>query len=249
MIESVQSPPGTTTTKWLASPAIGGEGENNFPWDQLVGRSGEEGMRWLADYHACCLDLSQQIQEALRLLRNRKLETGGGIFARVWTGICRIDDCRPDLRSVISRWYFAAHAYQLYLSWDLDGALREIDLAETAAETALRLQPLLLPLASDCVHFPILRARIARQRRQWDVMRRQVEILFRMADDRAPLCQLQGAPLYFSEVRGYLLALPFLNSEERRLLEGLVGRDALVHRMGHVARSLYALPGIMIPSV
>lgn len=242
----------TTTANW--PPLSWGERLFNdsafFPWDRLVARSGEEGARWVADYVALgCCELTDQLTRAIGLLRKQRFQPGHEILSRVWEEISRIGPDRPDLQAVMNRWYFAAFSYYRFITSDFDGAARDLDLAQAAVEAAVRSTPMLSPLAHHCIEFQLHHARIARDQRHWEQMRRHIERIFDLAEDRAPLCcPGEGAPIYFTALDRYILGLPLLTTEERQLLRSLLDKEFRSRWMGYLARKLYALPGLLIPS-
>ncbi len=224
--------------------------EENLPsWEFLVARSGKEGAEWVAGYFdAGCDELRFRMWEAVSLLRSHRLEAAREKLAAAQEQVQGLDTGHPDRRAVLRRFFLSANAYYRYLNADYTGATEDTNGAQEAVEAAIRLQPLLLPLAHHCIEFQFLHARIARAQRRWSELRHHVEQILGLANDRFPLCRYgDDEPLYLSTLYRYVLALPLLTAGERERLEQLVARQTFRETWNPLVLQIYAVPGMVIP--
>lgn len=223
--------------------------DGTYTWYAFVGRSGDAGRRWAERYLQPDLrGLRDDIQRALELLRARRLEAGRAVLGEVWDAIEDLGDETVALDAVMRRWYFTAHAYVRYLEGDYAGATAELDRAQEEVEAAVTRAPFLLPLAMNCPELRGQHLRIARNRRQWDLMRRQIRELEALMAGHSPLCRLgDGTTVGFDRISAYLLSLDDLEAPERAAVARLLNPEARLRRLRELLVDVCQLPGFVIP--
>lgn len=213
-----------------------------FSWKYFVSKSGSAGRSWVEDYERF-RDADSGCFAALVALRKRDLNLGRHLLDRARALSCEA----PDLiRWILERWVFGAEAYYHYCLDDFDRAELDLDRARSAVIRAVGAASFLLPLAQHCEDFELQKARCARQRREWEAMRRHIEAALDMATSRSPLCLLDGGrAIYAKAVEQFYVSLD-LSPEERRAIEPLVDDSVRLREIDRSVRVIYLLPGFVI---
>jgi hypothetical protein len=222
---------------------------NDSAWLGFVSRSSPQGQAWAADYgRPEHLEIKLLADEALGLLRR----------GRIIAGKARLDFARGRLQElagapqsvlcVLASWYHSAAAYYHYLRGDFDAAEQCLATAYDAARRGMDLERCLVPLAYVCSEFAFQRIRIARNRRRWDEMARQVAVVRGMLEDRTPLCTVgDGTPIFSATLREFCLGADGLDGEDRALVERMFSPEAQLVAFDRFVERAYALSGFVIP--
>jgi len=148
---------------------------------------------------------------------------------------------------VAQRLYYPVLAYLQYCEVNFDAAELSLSLADDAVREAIEVHDFLIPLADSGVDFSIQRIRMARRRRRWSEMRREIEILQDKIDDRMPLYALEsGKGIYFSVLNDFYRSLP-ASTEDLEALRHLLDGGRRAGYADQIVQSLYAIPGFVIP--
>lgn len=232
----------TQATRYLASPV-----QDGLEWTHFVGRQSAEGRDWVADY-ARVRPIENACARALGLLRRRQYDAGFDELSKVEQALEPIGAGQEVTRHVLDRWYYGVLAYYHYCKEAFDRAETLMTAAHQAVASAISRGRFLMPLANHCHEFRLHKARIARNRRDWPAMRRYVDQVRDMMEDRRPFCDLDdGSPVYLSSIRDFYRSLGALTPSETQALSSLLDdqrRRLLFERFVH---RLYVLPGFVIP--
>lgn len=220
-----------------------------YPWDHFVAASGEAGRWWAGAYRGAeAAAVRALAREALQLLLRRDVDAGRERLDRLAARLDTTEWAAPSVRDVLERWYYGARAYLGYCVADFDLAERDLAAAERALVRAIDRDRFLLPVAQECPDFPHQRIRIARNRRRWEEMRRQIGIERDMMADRLPLCVLgDGQRVHYATIAELYRSLPGLDEDERAFARAFLDPELRLAAFERNARSLYALSGLVIP--
>lgn len=218
-------------------------------WYYFIPRSGPAGRRWLEEYHCPeSLGLGQKMDDALNLMRSQ----------RIPEGFRELQDCRdeidrlarrwsPPVTTVFNRWYLSTLAYYLYLIREYEAAEEALAQTVAAIESAIREAPFLVVLASACCELRLHMARIARNSRHWDEMKRHIELGQLMVRDEYPLCRVAGKDVKFVDVDSFHQSIEPENDEERHALAQLLDKDSRQKGYTAAIRSVGVLPNVVVP--
>jgi hypothetical protein len=220
-----------------------------YDWDYLVVMSGDEGRAWISEYSRPeYAEIAQDTARALGLARTRQVERGLAVIKAAGARLAALRGARPSVVHVLERFYYGVSAYCLYCLDDLDAAERDMFAADRAVRAAVEHDRVLLPLAHHCHEFHLHHARIARNRRCFQEMRREIDIVRAMVENRLPLCDLNdGTRVDYTTLARYCAALPPLDDAAREVVRPFTDealRRALLERF---VLELYLLPGFVIP--
>ncbi len=222
---------------------VAGAAAGKLSWKHFVYRSGPAGRSWIEDYERFG-DVDSACWNALVALRKRDLEVGRHLLDRARVESRGVPD---PIRWVLERWLFGAEAYYHYCLDDFDRAELDLDRARRAIMSAVGAASFLLPFAEHCEEFELQKARCARQRREWDIMRSHIQIARDMMTSRCPLCVLDdGRTIYARSVQEFYRSLD-LGPEERCAAEPLIDDGLRLRQFDHIVRTIYLLPGFVIP--
>lgn len=222
--------------------------QQRYHWVHFVGRSGAAGERWARLYDAPeGEEVRRLTRSALRLLLARRTAEGERELERLAHHLRSLAGLPPSLRAIHHRWYYGARAYCFYCMLDFVRAESDLGRAEASVVEAIERDRFLLPAAQECPDFPHQRIRIARNRRRWDEMARQIDIERGMMCGERPLCVLSsGEAVRYDDLRPYFAALP-LDAEERSYAESFLDAELRCAAFERSARGLYALGHLVIP--
>jgi hypothetical protein len=218
-----------------------------FDWLHFVARSGDEGRQWAEEYRRPEVQEADQLAvRALKQMREGRLDAGAAQLEAMAERV-RHGDFSPSIRAVLERWYHGVAAYLFYCREEFDRAESSLDLADAAVIAAISQQRALLPLANHCQEFRLHHARISRNRRHWEAMRRHIETAQSMIEGRASLCILKdGSAVYMSDLCAFFEAL-VLNDQEQEDLGPVLDEKIRFGLFDRFVAILQALPGFVIP--
>lgn len=219
-----------------------GATSGELSWKDFVCLSGPAGRSWINDYERFH-DVDRACWDALIALRKRNLEVGRQLLDHAHAVSYEAPD---SIRWILERWVFGAEAYYHYCLNDFDRAELDLDRAQRGVISAVGALSFLLPLANHCEDFELQKARCARQRREWEMMRRHIETARDMATSRRPLCVLDdGCSIFARTVQQFYISFD-LSAEEQRTVEPLIDDDARLRELERNVRAIYLLPGFVI---
>lgn len=224
-------------------------GHDSFDPFTLVALCGPEAERWMEEYRR--EEIHQLIlwsEAAVSALRGRRLEKGEGLLARVSDHLKDLDgQIRPSLFHVLNRWYTSALAYLQYCRDEMEQAHASLFRAHDAVRAAIERRPFLVILATHCYDFRLQHARIARNCRRWQEMRRHIATGRRMLENRQPLCRLDsGDEVHLREVDAFGAAILERQDEPREEVSSFFDPEARRRTFESFVREIYALPGFVI---
>lgn len=223
--------------------------EEKYHWLHFIAKSGEEARAWVDELTELGgWEITGTLEQALTALRTSQLDRGRELLDAAWQRIEELPDRAPrSMVPALERWFFAAKAYERHCREDYDGALALLDRADRAVCSAIEQADFLLPLADHCYDFRLQRARVARNARQWDQMKRHIRVGREMMENRCPLCTVQGREIYLEDIDRFYRTVPALSPEEREFLERLLSGRFRGPRFESFVVRIYALPGFVIP--
>ena len=219
-------------------------------WADFIALGGAAGRHWLAEYElAGGMELHRWTEEALELLRRRRLDAGLALLEQAGAlAAARPGDARDSIAHVMRRWYWAALAYLHYCQEELDQASQALERAHDAVRAAVEAAEPVLPLAPHCHEFRIQHARIARSRRRWSEMWSHIETARNMLQDREPLCiRSDGNPVHFADLARHYGPLSAYEGDDRKALVGLLTDHYRLRYFELNLHWVYAPAGFTIP--
>ncbi|HEX6904269.1 MAG TPA: hypothetical protein VF789_31455 [Thermoanaerobaculia bacterium] len=215
----------------------------------FAARSGEAGKTWVQEYLRPEVQRPvQRIDEALLLMRRRKLDAGLERLQETTLELRRLSELPPAVLSVLDRWYFGVLSFYQYCVEDFEAATGSLSRAEESVVAALSGCRFLLPLANHCHEFRLHHARIARNQRHWDEMWRHIEVARAMMEDRSPLCLLaDGSAVGYSDLIKFYRALEPLSPQELDYLKEELNPELRIQLFQRFTHSLCTIPGFVIP--
>lgn len=219
-----------------------------YGWLHFVGRSGEEGRRWTTALRRPeHVEILRTAAGALTLLHQRELVGGRDLLLRMEEGLSGLEGISPSVRLALEAVRHPLRAYYHYAVGDLDAAAEHLDRADEAVEAAVSEERVLLPLTQHGSEFRLHRARIARNRRQWEEMHRYIAETREMMEESRPLYVLaDGTPVTLGTLQAFHAAIPSLTDSERAFLRGLFDRELRLRLFERFVARIYTQPGFVI---
>jgi hypothetical protein len=216
-------------------------------WFRLVALSGNPGRSWVEEYQTSERQaLMMGCQQALDLLRHRKVEEGREL-------LFRLECCVPSEESptsfllVLERHYLPVLAFYHYLVEEFETAEKLLGQAQDAVREAIGQQSFLMPFVDSVLDFAFQRIRIARNRRHWQVMRRRVDHVKAMMEDREALCTLpDGRVISISGLRCFYASLN-LGENEFSSLASLLDPALCAETFRRLIGEIYGKTSLIIP--
>ncbi len=220
-------------------------------WLYFAAVSGERGRAWEQELRRpesfAIVDLGVR---TLPLLHRRRLDEARRLLAEAREALEAFGErnARPSIRLVLESLYYPLLALYDYRAGELAPAERNLDRGAGALAAAIELEPFLMPLAYRCAEFELHHARIARDRRQWEAMRRHADRALAMVRGSLPFCALPGGgEVSLAEVQAFFQGLPPIDPEMEKFSRQLTD-DATRYRLFDLfILGIYALPGFVIP--
>lgn len=221
-----------------------------FPWYHFIARSGDAGQRFVLQFNEHNGgEMTTLVDQGLDSLRHRRREEGRALLRQSVEFLdARRGVAPPSVVHVLERWSHSALAYESYLDQDFDAAEHHFEIAEQAICNAIEELPCLIMIANHCYDFRLQRARIARNRLHWRVMKNHIEVGRTMVENQRPLCVLgNGEKIFIKAVDHFHGAIQPRDEEERVALAGILNTERRQELFEHTVKDSYALPGIVIP--
>lgn len=220
--------------------------ETNFSWVYFITIASEEGRDWAREFRAePHASLEEQMQQALSLLRQRRIGAGVDKLRRVEDALPASDS--SSVASVLHHRYLAALAYAQYCREDFAAAERSLEGAQEEVRRGLEKHSFLMPIANQCSGFRLQRIRISRSQRLWEEMADRIEAVRKMLRDEEPLCTFSnGTPLSFGELARFYESIPSLGEVERAAIRTVYDPVLRLEQFERLAKTLYVLPGFAI---
>ncbi|HEX2202863.1 MAG TPA: hypothetical protein VHG91_06185 [Longimicrobium sp.] len=219
-----------------------------YGWPYFARLSGEEAARWVDEVYRPYFPLSELSQEALLLMRLRRLDEGSERLVRLRAAIDAMEGADPAVRSVVERWYHAALGYYFYCREAFGEADEAMARARDAVADAIGRRPFLVPMAYDCFGFSLHRARIARNGRRWDEMEAHMDEVRGMLRGALPFCVLaDGTGVRLADIQAFYRALPPIADEAREAIADVLDDGARRKRASSKFLEMYRIPGVCIP--
>ena len=220
-----------------------------YDWDSFVSRSGDEAREWLLTYerpeHAA---IARGADQALALCLRRRFEPARALLTEAAERLAALQGSRASIVRVLERWIHGVSAYHDYAVEDYEPAQRQLDLAAEAVRAAVDQDRFLAPLAHHCHEFHLHHARIARNRRRWDEMARELGIVRAMVENREPLCVLgDGTRIDYAMLAHHCAALPGTPAEDQESVSLFADQATRSQHYDSFVLALYLLPGVVIP--
>lgn len=206
-----------------------------------IARRSPEAASWVDRYRCSgAAEIEAKSVRALLLLRGRQLDEGRLALAAAEEMLDGVRGLDALAGLIATRWISSVAAYLSYLEGDYERAASQLSQAGQAIAAAVDREELLLPFVHHCADFIAQRARMARDRRDWLEMRRQLDLLQAVNEGSEPLCELPGGRrVYFPELTAYYLSLP-LTDQDHFLLRGLLDSELRRFMVIRAVRLLYA---------
>lgn len=223
--------------------------ERDHDWQGLVAAGGPEGAAWVETYRRLGGEIRTGIRQAVSLLRARRFDEARARFAEVESLRQGLRVREPSVFHALGRFYYGGMAFEHFLLEQhaesqrvLDQALAEI---RATCESAPYLKPF-APLAFDIV---LKRARLARDYQCWREMEHHLRRLWQMMMGREPLFgDGGGRALNLAELADHCAALPDPEGRHRSIVAFWLDPGARAQSYRRYASSLYALPGLVLPT-
>ncbi|MEM6454308.1 MAG: hypothetical protein AAF772_04365 [Acidobacteriota bacterium] len=172
-------------------PVDESDAKPSYSWLMFARRSGPDGQAWIdALRHSRVPRVLKAINASLDVMRERRLDEAERMLDDLRETIDAMAPVGPLSPHIADRWFYGAVAYLHYVRRDFDASVNALEQAEAAARAAIRRHPFLLPLARVHEEFAVQRARICRNRRDWDGMHHHLERTEQMLTNDLPLCDL-----------------------------------------------------------
>jgi hypothetical protein len=221
--------------------------EAEYRWDDLVAAHGTEAARWLADYRRVTKEPWDLIHDALRCLRQRRLDAAGDLLTQAARRRADLDPTTSQFH-VLGRFYFGVLAYAHFCRQELAAARGALDAALDAIRRALEVDLFLLPVAAMGTDMLIKRIHVERARCAWVAMRREAATVHAVTADRRPLLVLSGGrPVYHATIGEDIARLGRPPQDVERVVRYLMHAGQRLYLLQREVNSLYSLPGFVIP--
>lgn len=221
-------------------------------WLYFAAVSGERGRAWEQEFRRPesfgIVDLTVR---ALPLLHRRQFEPARRLLAEAETALEALRERAPEIRAsilfVLDSLYYPLLALHDYRVGELAPAERNLERGARALASAIEMEPFLVPLAYRCAEFELHHARIARDRRRWEEMRRHLDRALAMIRGSHPFCGLPGgADITLAEVQAFFRGLPPVAPEMERFSRQLTDDSTRHHLFDLFILGIYALPGFVV---
>ncbi|HEX6039513.1 hypothetical protein [Longimicrobium sp.] len=219
--------------------------ERPYAWYDLVGLTGDEGSRWVAEYSRLNGEMAL-ILDAVPLLRRGRLDEGRSMLDQAWDGVRAAHVADVSVLDVAERWYLGAVGYDHYCRGEMEAADARMAGAVRAVARAVARRPFLLGLADEAVELTVHRARIARNACRWSEMHAYVDQALGMREGTVPYLELPGGgSVNLADVQGWLESLP-VPAHAQPLRPHLQRPDERRRSTDRFVRDVLRLPGFVI---
>ncbi|MEM1178512.1 MAG: hypothetical protein AAGM22_09215 [Acidobacteriota bacterium] len=209
--------------------------------------AGEEGRAWADAFtRGPYLEGLTRVQAVLVTLRKGDFEAGRREVQDLEKELDHVD-VDPSHRLVFERFYSGALAYLRFIERDFDGAVAALERGENAAVEVMDQHPFLVSLAIVFSDFTVQRARVARNRRDWDRLRELLETARGMVTGRRPLCTLSNGEPIFSKHLATFFDEIAVSQQDRLSVEKFKNPEVL---WGRLETQVYQIPvpsGFVVP--
>jgi hypothetical protein len=223
--------------------------EEALVWYHFVPASGPDGLAWYEMFRSSGGEaLGQDIDVSVALMRSRKVDAGKQL----------LDQCRdvleaPAMQSqpraiagVIEEGYWGAQAYYHYHRGQYDDARRALDHATDRITEVVAAAPCLVAFATKCYDFCLHRTRIARSEVRWREMWRCIQDGREMLAGARPLCRGRHGVTFIADAEAFYETVTPADDLERRALDMLRDRSAMIASYEKRALGASQPPGIVV---
>ena len=219
----------------------------DYLWLKLIGAGSPEGADFVERYRRSMKPIAEHLRQALGCLRGRKVPEGKE-HVDAAHGLWQELKDQPDVYHLVGRFFYGSRSYYDFVTGDLPTAIQALDQAGVEIGEALSRFPYLLPFAPICTDVPLKKARLARDRGQWDEMKVHLDTVRAFASDREPLLQLHdGTEVRHATLVESLAHLPDDDPELGSSLAYLRQPEIRQREADYVVESLYRLSGQILP--
>lgn len=217
-------------------------------WLYFAAISGARGRTWAEEFRRPeCFGVLTTAGRALPLLHRRDFDGGRRLLEEAESGLRALRGARPSFLFVLESIYHPLLAYYHYCLGDLAPARQDLDRGEAGVAAAIELEPFLLPLAFRCAEFALHRARLCRNQRRWDEMRRHIDQALAMIGGNRAFCTLPGGgEVTLPQVQSFFRGLPPIDPEMERFSRQLTDDRTRHHLFDLFVLGIYAIPGLVI---
>lgn len=214
-------------------------------WYHFVPASGPQGRGWYDEYRRAGWEaLGHKIDTSVALMRRRKVEAGKAL----------LDECRAPLDApapraiagVAEEGYFGALAYFHYHHGQYGAARQALDRAADRIAEVVAAAPYLVAFTTKCHDFCLHRARIARGEARWHDMWTRIQDGREMIAGTQPLCRGDHGATYIADAEAFYRAATAADDLERRALDLLCDRGAMLATYDRRALGAAMPPGIVV---
>ncbi|HWM90076.1 MAG TPA: hypothetical protein VN493_04860 [Thermoanaerobaculia bacterium] len=212
-----------------------------------IARRGERAAHWVERYHQSgAADMETRSSHALQSLRTRRIAEGRCYLGQIEQTLPSLFAVESSIGHIVSRWFYSVAAYLHYLEDDFEGAEMLLGQAERAIRCAVSQEDILLPFAHHCMDFRLQKARIARDRQQWIMMRDHLEAVQGMNENTVPLCTLtDGREVRFPQIIDFYSSIG-LSESDRNFLRSLLDTELRLFMTKRAIRLFYTHLGPVI---
>jgi hypothetical protein len=217
-------------------------------WLYFAAVSGERGRIWEQEFRRPeSFEIVNITGRALPILHRRQFEQGRRLLAEAETALGSLRNARPSVLFVLESLFYPLLAYYNYRVGELALAGQNLDRGAGALASAIELEPFLIPLAYRCSEFELHHARIARDQRRWEEMRRRIDRALAMIGGSLPFCVLPGgAEVTLAKVQAFFRGLPPIDPQMEEFSRQLTDDRTRHHLFDLFILGIYAIPGFVI---
>lgn len=215
-------------------------------WLLAAEQASEAGKAWVNEF-GTHFGIVDRLQATLTVMRRGRLQEA---YSTVQECLSEIRAIRGASRTVLAVLYQEYHRVAGYYHHKVNNfslAVSSMQLSIAGVEEALSECDFLLALAAECVDFHVNQARVARNQRRWAEMLRIMDHGKAMMANQAPLCAGPGGkPVFFSDLRDFMLSLKLPRGGDGRCVRLILSLDERMRAIDLFNRGICKFPGFAI---